>query len=92
MENVTVNDLVGALNTGNKADANAMFNSMMSDRINDALDDKRIAVAQAMGGAQVEEPAEMEMEAELAAESEFDDDVTLEAENDNIQAVSDEVE
>lgn len=89
MDNVTVNDLVDALNGGNKADANAKFNSIMSDRINDALNDKRIAVAQAMGGTAAEEPSEME--AELAAEP-VEGDETLEVADDNVQAVSDETE
>ena len=91
-DNVSVSDLINNLNAGNMSDANASFAAIMNDRINDALDDKRVAVAQNMSGADVDvwhDDYEVEPE-EIEASAEEDLDTTLEVEDEDIQAVSDE--
>jgi len=94
-DNVSVSDLINNLNAGDMSDANASFAAIMNDRINDALDDKRVAVAQNMSGADVDvwhddyevEPEDSE---EIEASAEEDLDTTLEVEDEDIQAVSNE--
>jgi len=39
-------DLINALNSGNKSDAQDVFNDLMSNKINMALDDRRTQIAQ----------------------------------------------
>jgi len=92
-DNVSVSDLINNLNAGDMSDANASFAAIMNDRINDALDDKRVAVAQNMSGADVDvwhDDYEVEPEEEIEASAEEDLDTTLEVEDEDIQAVSNE--
>jgi hypothetical protein len=42
-------DLINALNSGNKSGAQDVFNNLMSDKINMALDDRRTQIAQSYG-------------------------------------------
>ena len=50
-----VSDLINALNGDSKNDANNMFSALMQDKMNAAMDDRKIAVAQGMTGTTVEE-------------------------------------
>lgn len=74
MDNVTVKDLIDTLGDGNKAAANDVFNSLMADKINSALDDKRVEIAQQFGAPAVEEP-EVEQEEEFVEDEIVDDEV-----------------
>lgn len=68
-----VQDLINALGSGNKANANDVFSSLMSDKINTSLDDKRIEMASQFGAP--EEPVDMqETEEEYDEEESFDND------------------
>ena len=49
-----VSELINALNAGNNNDANNTFSSLMQDKINTAMDDRKIAIAQGMSGTTVE--------------------------------------
>lgn len=46
----TVNDFVNAIATGNLANANTLFGGLMQDRLSQALDDKKIELAQGILG------------------------------------------
>ena len=50
-----VSDLINALDGDSKNDANNMFSALMQDKMNAAMDDRKIAVAQGMTGTTVEE-------------------------------------
>ena len=69
-----VNDFIDAIATGNLAGANSMCGELMQDRLSQALDDKKIEIAQGM----------------LGIASEESNDETLEDENENaeVQGVS----
>lgn len=73
-----IGDLINALKVGDNASASTTFDSVMSDKINDVLDDRRISIAQSMMGAQPEIEAEEELE--------FDGEVDVDDEN--IQGIS----
>jgi len=45
-----VNELITALATGDMVKANDSFNSVMNNKINDAIDDTKIQMAQSMMG------------------------------------------
>lgn len=49
MSEYTTMDLINALGSGNKSDAQNVFNSVMSDKMNAALDDRRTNIAQSYG-------------------------------------------
>ena len=49
-----VSELINALNAGNNNDANNAFGALMQDKINTAMDDRKIAIAQGMSGTEVE--------------------------------------
>lgn len=49
-----VSELINALNAGNNNDANNAFGALMQDKINTAMDDRKIAIAQGMSGTAVE--------------------------------------
>ena len=65
---VGIEDLISALDSGNKAEAGDVFASVMGDKINAALDDKRVEMAAHFGAE--EAPAEMEAEEEFYPEEE----------------------
>jgi hypothetical protein len=65
-----VQDLISALEGGNKADANDVFASLMNDKINGAMDDRRAEIAQSFSA-----PAEEAVETELEDGVETDDEV-----------------
>ena len=50
-----VSDLINALDGDSKNDANNMFSALMHDKMNAAMDDRKIAVAQGMTGTTVQE-------------------------------------
>ena len=49
-----VSDLINALNGDSNNDANNAFSALMQDKINTAMDDRKIAIAQGMTGTSVE--------------------------------------
>lgn len=49
-----VSELINALSAGSNNDANNAFSSLMQDKINTAMDDRKIAIAQGMSGTTVE--------------------------------------
>lgn len=64
-----INDLVNALKNGDNVGAESAFNGVMADRINSAMDDRKIELAQGMMGmaqevedTDLEEPIEDETE------------------------------
>lgn len=65
-----VNELIGALSGGDMAKANSVFNDLMSSKINHALDDVKIQMAQSMLGAE-EDQEEIEYEEETEDEDEL---------------------
>lgn len=60
-------DLINALNAGDNIEAGNVFNSLMADKINSAMDDRKVQIAQGMMGAEQEE---MDFEPE---EEEYED-------------------
>ncbi len=60
-----VSDLINALDGDSKNDANNMFSALMQDKMNAAMDDRKIAVAQGMTGTTVEEE-EVELDDEVS--------------------------
>jgi hypothetical protein len=55
-----VQDLINALGSGNKADANDIFSSVMGDKINSAMDDRRTELANSFSGQAEEEAMSIE--------------------------------
>jgi|TARA_B110000977_G_scaffold199114_1_gene285553 hypothetical protein len=49
-----VNELINALNSDSNNEANNAFAALMQDKINGAMDDRKIAIAQGMTGTSVE--------------------------------------
>jgi len=102
MENASIDSLVSALQQGNMADANDTFAGLMTDKINAALDDTKIAVAQSMGGADADVDVwpddgneiddNYEDETGIEASAEEDLEPSLEVEDEDIQAVSNETD
>lgn len=71
-----VKDLINALSSGDNVAASNVFNGVMADRINSAMDDKKIELGQSMMGGQVdveEDPVE-EVEEDENVQSDSDDD------------------
>jgi hypothetical protein len=80
-----VKDLIDALGAGDNVQASNVFGSVMADKINSAMDDRKIEIAQSMMGGQeeqlemdfgeepVEEPVE-EVEEDEDIQSDSDDD------------------
>jgi hypothetical protein len=62
MDDVTVQDLISLSYDQKPIDFQNAFNSLMSDRITNAINDKKIEVAQSMFGSQEEEDTETELE------------------------------
>ena len=70
-------NLIGALEVGNFASAEQLFNTLMHDKVQDALDAEKVSVAgQIFNGVEVDEVDE-EPTAELDDDVEFDDEVEL---------------
>ena len=70
-------DLINALNSGNNIEAGNMFNSLMADKINSAMDDRKVQIAQSMMSG--EEQMELDFESEEEME---DEDVSTDQESD----------
>lgn len=49
-----VSELINALDAGSNNDANNAFSALMQNKINTAMDDRKIAIAQGMSGTAVE--------------------------------------
>ena len=49
-----VSELINALDPGSNNDANNAFSTLMQNKINTAMDDRKIAIAQGMSGTAVE--------------------------------------
>ena len=62
MDDVTVQDLISLSYDQKPIDFQNAFNSLMSDRITNAINDKKIEVAQSMFGSQEEKDTETELE------------------------------
>ena len=60
-----VNDLINALNGDSNNDANNAFSALMQDKINTAMDDRKIAIAQGMTGT-TPELEEVELDDEVS--------------------------
>lgn len=71
-------DLINALNSGNNIEAGNVFNSLMADKINSAMDDRKVQIAQGMMDG--EEQVEMDFESE--EEMEEYEDVSADQESD----------
>lgn len=73
MSEYTTMDLINALGSGNKSDAQNVFNSVMSDKMNAALDDRRTNIAQSYGQ-QEQEFNEVEDDSDVDVQSVSDED------------------
>lgn len=70
-----VNDLISALSDGDMVRANDTFNSVMADKMNDALDDAKIQLAQSMlGTEESEEGYDPADDDEVEYDNEYDED------------------
>ena len=76
-----VNDLINSLNADDVNGANAVFASVMQDKINASLDDRKIGLAQQMAGVE----AAPEPEEEVLNDEDFEAD-------DEVQGVQDDDE
>lgn len=76
-----VNDLINSLNADDVNGANAVFASVMQDKINASLDDRKIGLAQQMAGIE----AAPEPEEEVLNDEDFEAD-------DEVQGVQDDDE
>jgi hypothetical protein len=65
-----VNELIGALSNGDMVKANSVFGDLMGSKINDALDDAKIQMAQSMLGVE-EDQEKVEYEEETEDEDEL---------------------
>ena len=72
-------DLINALNTGNNVEAGNVFYSLMADRINSVMDDRKVQLGQSMMAGE-EEQIEMDFESE--EEVVADEDVQPDQESD----------
>jgi hypothetical protein len=64
-------DLINALNLGNNVEASDVFSSLMADKINSAMDDRKVQLGQAMMSGE-EEQIEMDFESEEEVEENED--------------------
>lgn len=72
-------DLINALQGGDNVEASNVFSSLMADKINSAMDDRKVQIAQGMMGGE-EEQTEMDFESE--EEVVEDEDVYADQESD----------
>lgn len=73
-----VNELIVALSQNDMVRANSVFGNVMNSKINDALDDAKIQMAQSMLGiddGEVEEDADYEEEEEYEDTEDEDDEL-----------------
>jgi len=89
-----VENLINALKNGDNVAASDLFADTMSDKINDAMDDRRINIAQTMFADEEQMDLDLGSEEELEAEAWSEDDVEAAAEesfeDEDIQGISDE--
>lgn len=71
-----VNDLINSIGTGEMSTANSSFSAIMSDKLNAALDAKKVELANSMAGVEPEVEVEDEPEVDHVEEVEADDEVS----------------
>lgn len=87
---VTVADLVDTIEKGDAFTSSKMFQDLLQDRIDDALDQEKIRIAnQVYNGAEEEEPSDEEVEAAI---DEVDAEMEAEAEPEVAEVEEPEVE
>jgi len=72
-------DLINALNTGDNIEAGNVFNSLMADKINSVMDDRKVQLGQSMMAGEEEQ---LEMDFESEEEVVADEDVQPDQESD----------
>jgi len=84
----TVDELIQSITSGNMTGANQTFASMMQDKLNSALDDRKIEMAQSMLG--IESDEDNDNEEDLEGMDDTDHDEHEEQQHDDeVQGVSD---
>jgi len=79
-------NLIGALEVGNFASAEELFNSLMADKVQDALDAEKVSVAgQIFNGVEAEDLEVTDEEIDAALESGDLDDVEFGSEADDFE-------
>lgn len=79
-------NLIGALEVGNFSSAEELFNSLMSDKVQDALDAEKVSVAgQIFNGVETEDLEVTDEEIDAALEAGDLDDVEFGAEADDFE-------
>lgn len=78
-----INDLISALSGQDMVQANNVFGSLMQDKINDALDDRKVQIAQSMMGINPDEEFEDEEEYEEVEEDDELQDVSDESDGED---------
>jgi len=86
----TMDSFLDAVSQQNLAQSRSHFDNLMANKINDALEAEKVAVATAIYGSEEEEELEQELDALEAEAEEFEDD--LEYDEDIEQALENEDE
>jgi len=86
----TMDSFLDAVHQQNLAQSRSHFDNLMANKINDALEAEKVAVATAIYGSEEEEELEQELDALEAEAEEFEDD--LEYDEDIEQALENEDE
>ena len=87
-QGVNVEDLVNAISQQNFNRAKDHFDSILGDKVNDAVDAERIAVADSIFN---DAPEEEQLELDLDDEVEVEDDIVIDDELEDEVEVEDEV-
>lgn len=77
MSDIDTTSILDALKDNDKVAASNAFTDIMQAKINAALDDKKIEIAQSMSGVEVEEqPEDLETDEDISgvSDDEFDDE------------------
>lgn len=85
----TVDELIHAIASGDMVTANQTFATMMQDKINSSMDDRKIEMAQSMLGIESEEEQTDEDEDEDEDEDNGEEDLEGADDHDEVQGVSD---
>ena len=90
---VSVDDILAAIQQKNIAQAKSHFQSVMSTKINDTLENEKVKIAsQIFNGVEIPEPGVVDAEEQeeiLASEEEVDTDAELETEEEELDLESD---
>lgn len=76
-------DLINALNGGDNVTASNVFSSLMADKINTAMDDRKVQIAQSMMGGAEEEQLELDLEDEVEPVEEVEEDEVISADQES---------